>query len=172
VLLLAYRDRDVYRTCVGHDDAPDWTGNRPAPVLGLSLAWGAAAVMTLPLMLYPAVPVFGRLVTGLPGVLLTLGGAVLCAVLARSTFRLQRAAWWGSTLALTLLGVSTFVTLLRVGVADYLRAMNYPEEQVTSLPTAVGAIALWSTVALTVVSLAYLLSIRRHFGGDGFLGVR
>jgi hypothetical protein len=165
----AYREPDVLKTCAAADPVPDWTARCPLPVLGLSFGLAAVAILCLPLAVRPAVPCFGRLVTGWAGgLLLVLGGAV-AALLARSTFKLSVAGWWGTTLLLILVGVSVAVTFLRVDAAEYYRALGYPEQQLEVLGRSVVSsrwVTVGGTAALTLLSLVYMAAIRTHFDGD------
>lgn len=166
LLVWAYRDPDVGRTCEARHAQPAWTDRCPLGVLGLSVGLGLAALVALPLVLRPAVPLFGLLVTGRPGSLLVLGGVAFTAWLARSTFRLQPGGWWATTAALIALGASTVVTLGMVDPVEIYRAMGYPDEVLAAWsgsPATGRAVLIGGTVALTVASLVYMARIRVHF---------
>jgi hypothetical protein len=134
------------------------------PVLGLSVALGAAAFLVVPMLARPVFPLFGYLVAGWGAAALMLGGAAVSVALAWSTFHLRMSGWWGSMVALVLLGVSTWVTFLRVDPAEFYRAMGYPEEHVRMLAGMLdGPTTAWSSLVITVLTIAYMLSIRKHF---------
>lgn len=166
--LLAYRDPAVFETCAAADPRPAWTERCPLAVLTVSLGLGAAAVLAVPLSIRPVFPLFGRLVTGPPGALLTLAGGVACAWLARASFRMTAVGWWGTSALLVGVAVSVVATFLRVEPVDYLRELGYPDAQLAVLrdsPVAGRGITVGATVALTLASLAYMVSIRRYYSG-------
>jgi hypothetical protein len=166
LFVLVYRDRNILRTCEQHDPAPSWTDRCPRPVLALSTSLGLAALLSLPLALKPLFPLFGILVTGWAGSLMTLAAAALIAYLARSSFKLAPAAWWGTFLFLLLFGISTALTFLRVDPLLFYRELGYPEQRLAALEglgTWWRPLTLWSALLLTVASLAYMLAIRKHF---------
>jgi hypothetical protein len=166
IYIWVYRDEQLLRTCERHDPRPAWTEGLPASVLGLSLVLWAAAALMLPLAVRPAVPLFGLLVTGWPGALILLGGAVGLAALARAIYRRSMAAWWATTLLLVALGASVALTFHVVESAVFLREMGLPEEYLGELPTLESGLRLvhvWGSLALTVISVAYMLAIRGSF---------
>jgi hypothetical protein len=162
----AYQDRDVGWTCARHDPGPTWTDRCPLPVLALSLGLGFAAVLCVPLAMRPVVPLFGILVGGWSAALLILGGAVVAGLLARSTYRLESAGWWATTVLLVVVGASIALTFLRVPPVEYYRQLGYPEEQLMLLErSSLGhpSLVVWSTVVLTLLSVAYMIAVRRFF---------
>ena len=118
------------------------------------------------MILRPVVPLFGRLLTGPEGLLALLGGVALCSWLAWSTFRLQRVGWRATLGFLLVLGISTVWTFEVVELTEMYGQLGYPEEQIAALARSepvLRRLTLWSTLALTVVGVLYMLSIRRHF---------
>jgi hypothetical protein len=88
--------------------------------------------------------------------------------LARATFRLDAAGWWGSLLLLCGVGVSAAITFWRVDASTIYRALGYSESQIDLLGTAAaGAPAAAASLALVAVTLGYMLAIRRHFRRGG-----
>lgn len=169
VFFWAYRSPEIQTTCERHDPRLSWSDRCPSSVLVLSIALLAAAVFSLPMVLRPVVPLFGRLVTGPAGLLALLGGVALCAWLAWSTFRLERVGWWATLGFLVVLGLSTVWTFEVVHLTEMYRQLGYPEEQITALARSepvLHRLTQWSTVALTIVGLLYMWSIRRHFFGS------
>jgi len=169
IFFLAYRSPAIQSTCDRHDPRPSWSDRCPSTVLMLSVALLAAAVFSLPMILRPVVPLFGRLLTGPPGLLALLGGVALCCWLAWSTYRLERTGWWATLGFLLVLGVSTVWTFMAVDLTEMYRQIGYPEEQLAALARSepvLRRLTLWSSVALTVVGVLYMLGIRRHFFGS------
>jgi hypothetical protein len=160
----AYHDRGVRLTCEAHDPRPDWTERCPPAVLGLSLGLGACGILALLTALRPVVPLFGALLTGAPAVASLLAGAGLCLWLARETYALRVRGWWVATAFLVLIGVSTWLTLWRAEPAELFRAMGYPEDWLGSGDARFGTVATWLTAVLTVLTVVFMVRIRKHFG--------
>jgi len=164
-----YQDRSLQQTCEAFNPAPTWTERCPLAVLGLSLGFAAFAALSLAIAVRPVVPWFGRLVTGWPGSVVLLASAVSCAYLAWSTFKLRSDGWWGSTVLLVAIGISTLWTLRRVELIEIYRAMGYPEEQLELLEFSGamnGPLTFWLTAIMTVLTVLYMVGIRKHFRGS------
>jgi hypothetical protein len=160
----AYRDPDLQRTCERDDPRPAWTERCPTPVLGMSVGLAALAALGLPMLARPVVPFFGLLLGGWAGALAIVTGAVASAWLARESYRLTACGWWGPTLLMTVVGASTVVTLVRVDPLELYRRLGYPEEQVELLRGAAsGPLLAWVTALLTLLSVGYMVAIRKHF---------
>ena len=160
--VLVYQDRHLRTTCEVYDPRCAWTERCPPAVLGLSVGLGACAVMAVPLTLRPVVPFFGWLVSGWAGAGLMLIGAGACLWMARKIYAQLLSAWWATTIFLTLVGVSTWVTLLRVDPAEWYRAMGYPDELLATM-TLHSTIPSWLTAAVTLLTVVYMVGIRKHF---------
>lgn len=167
--IVVYRDRAVARTCEALHPQRDWSDSCPLPVLGLSGGLLLATLLTLPMVLRPVVPVFGRLTTGWPGGLLILAAAAATIVLALGLYRLRHWSWWATTAFLVLVGVSATATFFQVQPVEFYRAMGYPEQQLQRIDRA-GPALRWSmvggSVVLTLLTVVYMARIRRHFGAD------
>jgi hypothetical protein len=166
-----YNDRHLRLTCEAHDPEPDWTQSCPPSVLGLSIGLAACGGVALLMTLRPAVPLFGWLATGWPAVLSLLVGAGACLWLARETFALRASGWWITTVFLVLVGVSTWLTLVRVQPDELFRAMGYPEDSLPSGDSTFGHVATWLTVVFTLLTVAYMVGIRKHFTAGPAAGV-
>jgi hypothetical protein len=163
LFIWTYSDRHLRLTCEAHDPQPDWTERCPPAVLGLSVGLGACGVIALLSALRPAVPLFGRLLTGWPGGLSLIVGAGICLWLAWETYALRMRGWWLTTAFLVLVGASTWVTLERVAPAELFRAMGYPEDTLAFPSSAFSSAAVWLTVGITVLTVVYMGAIRKHF---------
>ena len=164
----AYTDRDVGRTCEQAHPEPAWTDRCPLAVLGLSVGMGFVAALTPAMALRPAVPWFGHVATGWTGAAIYLAGGLLCAILAVSTYRLEPRGWWVTSALLLLIGVSATMTFLTVDMVEFYRAMGYPERFLAALEDSSGGdltLAL-ATVVVTLLSLAYMAAIHRHYRGN------
>ncbi len=170
VYIRIYRDRELVRTCEVNDPRPSWTERCPPRVLGLSIGLFACAVLMVAGSLQAVIPAFGRLVGGLAGGVLMCVGAGIVAYLGRLTFRREMRGWWGTLVLMTLLGLSTIVTFLRVELVDYYRTMGYGEDQLQWFREygEVGKTPmLWLTAGFTVLTVVYMLSIRKEFRPGG-----
>lgn len=166
LLLWAYADRDVLATCRASHPEPDWSDDCPTQVLVLALALGFTGLLSLPMALRPVVPWFGRLLTGWPGSVVSLLTGAVFVWIGWALFRLRAAGWWATGVSAVILAVSTVLTLQAVPRADWYRALEYPQRQIDLLLES-GEPARWpgiaATATLTVVTLVYLASIRKHF---------
>ncbi len=160
--VLVYQDRYLRMTCEVYDPECAWTERCPPAVLGLSVGLGACGVIAVPLALHPVVPLFGWLATGWAGAGLSLIGAGLCLWMARKVYAQLLLGWWAATVFLTLAGVSTWVTLVRVELAEWYRAMGYPDELLEAMSLR-STIPAWLTVAVTLLTLVYMAAMRKHF---------
>lgn len=170
IYILAFRDPRMLQTCRRHDPSPDWSERCPRPVLALSLLLWATAALTAPLALRPIVPLFGKLVTGGWGLMLTLAGAGVSAWLARGIYRLSMAAWWATTALMLVGGLSTALTAWQIDPVELYAASGIPPDQlagVEGLGSNLLVAGAWGTLALTALSLVYMLAIRRHFRTAG-----
>ena len=85
-------------------------------------------------------------------------------------FHLRTSAWWATGISTIVVALSTVWTLAETPRAAWYRALDYPEKQIERLlmsgepPKWPGIVA---TLAMTIVTLIYLASIRKHFFKDG-----
>lgn len=130
-LVLFYRSPHVKATCAARDPVPRWTDACPLPVLAVSLMLGLGAAM-MPLMIlfyHSVVPCFGQYLSGVPAAALLLVTAVVYALGARATYRLQLAGWWIACLGYGLWMLSAAVTFARVGILPMYERMEFPKAQ-------------------------------------------
>ena len=166
LILWAYHDKDVLATCRARHPDPDWSDRCPSTVLVLALALGFAGLLSLPLALRPVLPWFGDLLTGAVGSATTLLIGGIFVWIGWALFRLKPSAWWATGISTIMIAVSTVWTLLETPRVAWYRALDYPEGQIERLLTSdepskwPGVVA---TLALTIVTLIYLSSIRKHF---------
>ena len=166
LILWAYADSDVLATCRARHPDPDWSDRCPSTVLVLALALGFAGLLSFPMALRPVLPWFGGLLTGPGGSAATLVTGGIFVWIGWALFRLKRSAWWAMGASAIVVALSTVWTLIETPRATWYRALDYPEKQIELL-LASGEPPKWpgviATIALTVVTLLYLASIRRHF---------
>jgi hypothetical protein len=168
VLVFFYRSRHVKATCETRDPVRRWTDACPLPVLALAcFLWlGAASMLVYPLVYGGVLPVFGTIVSGLPGTLLALGLAGLWFWLGQMCYQIKVAGWWALLATLIVFSVSSFITFLHLDIMDLYRKMGFPGAQL-DLIRRQGWISskfmLWSSVAWLVPLLGYLIWVKRFF---------
>jgi hypothetical protein len=179
MFLLFYHRASVRATCQRRDPQIRWTDRCPMPVLALSIILACSAASCLPSMLiYRGVmPLFGRFVSGPAGVVVILLIALLLVVLARGTYRLQMAAWWGTLLLWVVGTLNMAITFSRVNLMEMYEKIGMPAAQLEMMRKTgvVESMSRWApamSVVSGVVCLGYLLYVRRYFvrSGKGTIG--
>jgi len=134
VLTRFYRSRDVKLTFEARDPKSYWTEQLPSAiwVLCFLLTFWIIA-LHLAILLRGAFPLFGMLVTELPGILLLDASILVVAALTWGTFRLQVWAWWGAVAYFCVLTLSTISTFLRLGWSDILDALKFAPLEANAL---------------------------------------
>ena len=168
LMVLFYGSRNVIATCVARDPHARWTDRCPMPVLATSLwlALGSLSVLFLPLCYRSVVAWFGVLLTGTPATILLMIFMALGLYLAWGTYRLQMAAWWISLVSFTILTVSAIVTFLKVDFLDVYRELGYPPDQIELMRKysfLSGSVMVWWIVICYILSLVFLVWIRKYF---------
>jgi hypothetical protein len=111
-------------------------------------------------------PFFGRIISGLPGVLLALGLAGLWLWLGQMWYRLKVAGWWALLAMLIVFAVSNCITFSHLDLMELYRKMGYPEAQLDMIRRQ-GWISskfmLWNSVFWLLPMLGYLLWVKRFF---------
>jgi len=166
LILWAYHDKDVLATCQARHPDPDWSDRCPSTVLVLALGLGFTGLLSLPLALRPVLPWFGNLLTGAVGSAATLLIGGVFVWIGWALFRLKLSAWWATGISAIVVAASTVWTLLETPRAAWYRALDYPEIQIERLLMS-GEPSKWpgvvATLVLTIMTLIYLVSIRKHF---------
>jgi hypothetical protein len=166
VLVIFYQPTRTRLALEADDPQMRWTDRVPLPVLGLSVGLGMAAVSVLFGLAYNVIPVFGKLVIGAPAVAIILAMAALCAWLAVETYRLRWIGWWGSLVFSVLLCVNGVVSMMRISMYDFYRAIDVPEDQ-ARLMEEMAVNPRMYVVLFTVMGVAcvgYAVYVRRFFG--------
>ncbi len=162
-----YQSRHVKATCEFKDPQVRWTDRCPLPVLALSLMLGFGAVSMVPSSIsYGVMPFFGILLKGLPAALVILGTTLLFAYLAWATYKLKMAAWWTTLIVYGVFGVSGLVTFSRIGMMEFYREMDMPEDQLELIQRS-GMLDGMNIPLMMGVGFAaavgYMLWVRRYF---------
>ena len=148
------------------DPVRRWTDACPIPVLGLALAHGLMVPIFLVTIVYGAMPVLDRIVTGPPVIALAVVLAAINAVIARGCYRMRGWAWWGSVV-FTLGTIVSMVIFLAAGnLFELYRAIGMSDQQLDLLSSAGGTFTMLTMANVAIGSLlsaVYLLWVRRHF---------
>ena len=167
-LVLFYGSSHVKATVEATDPQPRWTDTCPLPVLAVSLlaAFGAVTLLTMPVAYNGTIPLFGAILSGIPGSFIWLVLAALLGYAAWSLYHLRAAGWWIVLAVLVVFTISNAITFSRVDLMDLYRTMGYPEDQLELLErmnifTSTQIVA-WS-VFWAIPLISYLLFIRKYF---------
>jgi hypothetical protein len=167
---LFFRSPHVKATCEQRDPKPRWTDKRPLPVLGLSQILYAGAASMLLMIVYPALPFLGTILTGLPLVAYAVIVSGVLLYLAKNIYDLKITAWT-ITVILSILGsVTGTITFLKMDMIEYYKALGYSEQAIAQMRLA----EIWQVIGvrtiavpLMIISLGvwigYLLYVRRFF---------
>jgi len=132
----------------------------------LWLGFGALAMLAMPLSYNSVLPVFGVLVSGLPGTLLFIILAGLWAYLAWGFYRRRVMALWITLGMLLLFSASNFITFTKVDLVEMYRQMGYPEQQIEQMRNfdfLSGNVMAWFTLLFLLPLCGYLLWVKRYF---------
>jgi hypothetical protein len=166
-LVFFYQSRHVKATCEARDPAPGWTDACPLRVLGVSvwLGFGAVIFLTMPLSTNGVFPVFGRILSGVSGILCCVILASVWAYSAWAIYRLRAHGWWIVVISLCVVTASTWITFTRIDLAEMYRLMGYSQQQVDLMKQYSfghgGTVYL--SVAGAVPMLGFLLFVKRDF---------
>jgi hypothetical protein len=166
VFVLVYRSPHVRATCMANDPRPRWTDGVPVPRLALAILFAFGAISLLANLSYPAIPVFGVMLSGAVATAVLLSMSVLCAFMAVQIYRGRPAGWWLMIL-LQLIGlVTSIVTLMRMDFATMYAQMGIPAEPQTSrIFEVMKDPVLWVMAGVFWLALlAYMIWCRRYFG--------
>jgi hypothetical protein len=167
-LVLFYRSRHVKATCEARSPQPSWTDGCPLPVLGLSVWSGLAALMMLmSALVYNGIfPLYGRFLSGFPG--MALGGAVAVAFAysAWASYHRRAAGWWTLLLIALLGSTSAALTIARVDLEQMYRLMGYSEAMINQMQQYNfwrGTTLVWIALVWLVPVAGYLFYVRKFF---------
>jgi hypothetical protein len=173
-LVIFYGSRHVKATCEAADPRPGWTDACPLPVLAAALwmAFGACTLLMMAASGQAAVALFGTMLVGIPGALVSLAFVPLWCYLAWALYRLRRIGWWLTLAVFVIFGASSIVSFMRIDLMELYQRMGYPEQQIEALrrmPVLTGANMAVFLAVLFVAMMGYLLWIGRFFFRSGNL---
>jgi hypothetical protein len=163
-----YGSRHVKATCQTLDPVRRWTDACPLPVLGIAcFLWlGSISMLIYPFIYGGVLPVFGTVVTGVPGMLLAFVLAAVWLWLGVTCYHSKITGWWALLIVLLLFVISNFITFMRVDIMDLYRRMGLPETQLEIIRRQgwiSNTFMLWNSVVWVVPMLAYLFWAKRFF---------
>jgi hypothetical protein len=169
LFLLFYNRAFVRTTCQQRDPKVRWTDRCPMPVLAISVIMAYAA-FSMPMTWFYnfVICVFGVLISGVWGAVVSLLMMTLFIWLALGTYKLKMAAWWG-TLLLWLVGsINIFVTFSRGNMMEMYERMGYSEKQMEMIRKVWGAggismLLIWMTIIFGIAAFGYMLYVHRYF---------
>lgn len=166
LLLLLMRGTNVQLTLQHHDHRTRWTDGVPLSLLGLSLTLLLMGVLVLTSVPTAAVPMFGRILTGMPARVLLLVVAAAFLLAAWWTYRRQMRGWWLGLAALVLPMLVALPSMFLMSIEDYQHALGTPQEQIDMLLKHERMLLLSTAamlVILTAAMLLYMLRLRPMF---------
>jgi hypothetical protein len=168
-LVLFYQSKHVKATCESRDPVVRWTDRCPLPALALSLwlLFGGVSMLLMPAAYHGVMPLFGILISGVPGLLVCLALAALWFYLAWGIYRLNAASWWITLAAMAFFGASSIITFQRLDWFEMFRAMGYPEAQIEQMqryPFLQSSGMAWGMGIGLAAVFAYLIYVKRFFG--------
>jgi hypothetical protein len=168
LLMRFYRSEAARRTFEAADPRPDPLGDTPLPVRG---ACGLLILTLVALhggfLLRGVFPFFGRLLSGMDGVLALDLMIVALGILTWGLARRKLWGWWGSLAVLAALTASTALTFSRLTLRDALIAAQFPPYEMAlfqNVPLLAGRWGLLIAAPFAAM-LAVLLPVRRHVRG-------
>ena len=166
-LVLFYRSRHVKATCEYRDPKIRWTDKCPLPVLAVSLSCAVWVASMLWMGAFNwAIPFFGYILDGIPGMVLVLILLLLLAYTGWGTYKLNMKAWWCALLVIVGWFMSTIITFSADGMLTYYEKMDFPPQQLELMkkyemilrPTMNIMMASW-----VIATILYLMYIRKYF---------
>ena len=164
-----YRSRDVCRTFESRDPKSYWTEDLPLPLLTLCMLyifWALA--LHIAILLRSAFPLFGVLVTDLPGALWIDAAVLGLLCVTWGTFKRRAWAWWGALVGFGLWTLSTVWTLCSMSWLQLLRVLKFAKLEMEALDgVPLQGWHLAAFVGLPLVgTLAVILYAKPHFRTD------
>jgi hypothetical protein len=168
VMVFFYGSRHVKATCEASDRQPCWTDACPLPVLAVAcwLWFGGLSMLFMLAGNNAMMPLFGALVTGLPGIILYLALAALWFWLGWMCYQLKLAGWWILVGVLVVFMVSSVMTFTRVDLIEMYQKMGYPEAQIEMIRKQgwmTNRLFAWWMPVMIVPMLGYLAWVKRFF---------
>jgi hypothetical protein len=166
ILLRFYNNRDVCLTFEKRDPQSYWIENIPLPVLTLVILlffyWMIAHVA---IFFNGIFPLFGLLLTGLPGIAATTVVIMCLMVLIWGILKINNWAWWATLVLLCAAIITVVVTLMPLSFQDIVAAVNLPPlelEAMQNVPLRGWHLGLFISLPL-IATISLLISVRTYF---------
>jgi hypothetical protein len=165
--VLFYQSKHVKATLELRDLTPRWSDQCPTPVFAVAHTLVILAFSALMMCAYNGVfPLFGIVVTGIPGLALDVAVAFVLVYLAWGCCLLKPSAWWTTVVISILATASMCITILLLGPTAYFEAMNMPSQQIAMMEgmplMSVGGMIAF-TLLNAVIWFAYLVWVKKYF---------
>jgi len=127
LMIRLYGSKAVRAAFERGEEAPHWVERVPVPLLveSLLLAFYVVVLHVL-ILLNGAFPLFGRWVTGLPGIAIIDLVCLVLLLMVWGVLKQRKWGWWGSLLSFATLTVSWLFTLSTSTWQDVLNALDFP----------------------------------------------
>jgi hypothetical protein len=163
-----YRSRHVKATCESRNPMLSWTDACPLPLLAVALwvGWAAPMMLMMPLTSNSVLPVFGTLISGLPGTIVFVVLAAVWAWIAWAFYKIDVRGWWVLVVLICLFALSHALTYANYEMAEVYRLMGYPEKQVAQMMKhniLTQNIMTWLIPVGMLPWLGYLIYVKRYF---------
>ncbi len=169
VLLRFYRSRTAQRAFQAADVPSNWLSDTPEAVkVAVSLMVLVALTLHFPLLFDGFFPLFGRVVFGLPGVLIIDLSIATVVILAWGIARRYYWAWWCAVVFLGILTTSSAVTFLANPMCDIVAQMPFAPleaEALSGMPICGYHLALFVGAIPAATLIAVAVSRRGFIGG-------
>ncbi len=155
-----YRRATVQKTFEKHDPAIYWTERYPFPLLALLYLLAAMIiVLHITIFIQCLIPVFGQLQLGQPSIISV--SILIFGILMYGLVRMERWAWWGSMIVISVLAISSAMSFVRYSFYDIVQMMSLPPRELEFIE-GVTIIHNVNIVALVVMPLMTALGLTAY----------
>jgi hypothetical protein len=166
LLIRFYRSKHVRLTFETHDPKSYWTEKLTQPILTLAALFLLYAIALHILVLFNGIfPLFGIWLTSLEGIVLIALSILWLMCLVWGTLQRSPWAWWGATIYLALMTISTLLTLLTSTWNEILSKLQFPPTEIEilqGLPLQGYHLAMLVGIPL-LLTLGLLVLSKGHF---------
>jgi hypothetical protein len=162
--IIFYQRKSVRETFERLDPNPGWTDACPLPVLALSLILWGLTLGALFYLRYGFYPMFGRVLTGVAGIGVIVGHALVYAWLGWAAYRCRIAGWWGVLVFVVLIPGASLLVFGSPDASDLMKRMQVPvDPQMLSFLPMMQSKGPLMWIATAIVQVGYLLYVKQFF---------